>query len=167
MVGINDHRMIRINNKGKEREVLVNDVQSNLRPREIIPLVLPTSARSNGHWISIAEAVSNNLKRSNENLPYYMLPVLGVLPSVHHVYAEWYYGLDKNPPIELMLKTFGSRWRDDNRARLARRNFLIEEIKMRESDGFTTAEVLVLLDMLKGKDRLNRLVDVKLLNRPR
>ncbi|CAG8447478.1 3201_t:CDS:1 [Acaulospora morrowiae] len=150
--------------KGKEKEETSID---GIRTREIIPFILPTTAEAGGRWVSIAEAVSINLSRPKKNLPYYMLPVLGALPSVHHVYAEWYYGLDGNPPIDLLLKTFGHQWKDDNKARLTRRNFLIEEIKMRESDGFTTAEVLVLLDMLKGTDKLNRLVDVKLLNHAR
>ncbi|CAG8482132.1 11283_t:CDS:2 [Diversispora eburnea] len=139
--------------------------------REIIPLIIPTSKNPNGRWITINEAKNRAFQRyqkygKGQLVPYYMLPVLGTLPSVHHVYAEWYFGLDDNPSIDLLLKTNGDKWKNDNKARLVRRSFLIEEIKMREFD-FTTAEVLVLLDLLKGKDKLNKLVDVKLLNRKR
>lgn len=135
--------------------------------REIIPPIIPTSADPNGRWITFNEAKNRfSQEYYKKSVPYYMLPVLGTLPSVHHVYAEWHFGLDDNPPIDLLLKTHGLKWKNENRARLKRRTYLIEEIKMRELD-FTTAEVLVLLDLLKGEDRLNRLVDVKLLNRKR
>ncbi|CAG8582000.1 7616_t:CDS:1, partial [Racocetra persica] len=135
-------------------------------PPPLIPLILPTSVHPQAEWITFSEAVSIAVERANKKKPYYLLPVLGTLPSVHHVYAEWYFGLDGNPPITTLIKKYGKDWINDNKARLCRRRFLINEIEMREMQ-HSTAEALVLLDGLRGDDGLNRLVDVKLLGRPR
>ncbi|KAF0520276.1 transcription regulator gcr1 [Gigaspora margarita] len=148
------------NHKRQSRGVTIH------KPPPLIPLILPTSVHPQTEWITFNEAVSVAAERINKKIPYYMLPVLGNLPSVHHIYAEWYFGLDGNPAITTLIEKYGKDWIDDNKARLCRRKFLIHEIEMREMQ-HSTAEALVLLDGLRGDDGLNKLVDVKLLGRPR
>ncbi|CAG8511691.1 26119_t:CDS:2 [Dentiscutata erythropus] len=151
-------------NSGKHRRQSHNE--TNHKPLPLIPLIIPTSVHPQAEWITFSEGVSIAAERANKKIPYYMLPVLGTLPSVHHVYAEWYFGLDGKPAIKTLIEKYGKDWIRDNNARLCRRRFLINEIEMREMQ-HSTAEALVLLDGLRGDDGLNRLVDVKLLGRPR
>ncbi|CAG8515837.1 1392_t:CDS:1 [Ambispora gerdemannii] len=100
-------------------------------------------------------------KSTDPSTPYYILPSLGVHSSVYALYNEWYVGLHGMPSIRQLILVYGHEWVKENKGRLLRRKYLIDEIMMRETD-FGTREALASLQLLKGDKSLNWLVDIEL-----
>ena len=138
--------------------------RTSQRPaRKIFPLMIPTTTDHFGEYIPIHVAIQRFLQSPvNQYPPYYEVPMLGILPTVRHAYAEWYFGIDGNPAIVSCMKKYGKEWEKMNQQRLSRRKILIREIELRETD-FSTEEVLEILEILRDGCTLNKLVDVKLL----
>jgi hypothetical protein len=131
--------------------------------RRIFLLMIPTTTEYSGEYIPIHVAIQRFLlSPENREPPYYEVPTLGILPTVRHAYAEWYFGINGNPAIVSCMKKYGKEWERKNQQRLSRRKILIHEIELRETD-FSTEEVLEILEILRDGCTLNKLIDVKLL----
>ena len=138
-------------------------VTSRRPTRKIFPLMIPTTTEHSGEYIPIHVAIQRFLlSPTNQDPPYYEVPMLGILPTVRHAYAEWYFGINGNPAIVSCMKKHGKEWERKNQQRLSRRKVLIREIELRETD-FSTEEVLEILEILRDGCTLNKLIDVKLL----
>src|ERR1051325_6010463 len=141
----------------------IQDTSQSRPVRKIFPLMIPTTMERSGEYIPIHVAIQRFLQSSvNQYPPFYEIPVLGILPTVRHAYAEWYFGIDGNPAIISCIRKYGKEWERANQQRLSRRKILIHEIELRETD-FSTEEVLEVLEILRDGCTLNKLIDVELL----